>query len=250
MNKERYKSEIDLLQLAKMLLKNAKYIVLVTVIMGVLGFFGSKFLISPIYEANAKLIVNTRNDQSSAITNDQLNSAKSLVNAYAIIIRSRDVLNQVSAQLNLSESYEQLLSYISVRAVDDTQVMQVSVQHKDRATALAIAAKILEIAPDMGKKAVGVGSIRPVEQAYSLAEPISPSNVKNAVWMAMIGFMGACGMVAIVFLMDNTYKTDMDIQNDLDLPVLGVIPTVESCGGHKKYKYGYYKQEHSAQGGE
>lgn len=249
MNKEGY-GTMGLQQLAKLLWANAKYIVLATVIMGVLGFVGSKFLITPIYEATAKMIVNTRDEQNKGGTNDQINSAKNLVGTYAIIIRSRDVLNQVSAQLNLTESYEQLMSYISVHAVDDTQVMQISVQHENRATALAIAAKILEITPDMSKEAVEVGSIKTVEQAYSPTEPVSPSNVKNAIFLAMFGFIVSCSVITSIYLLDNTYKTDLDIQNDLDLPVLGVIPTVESCGGYRKYKYGYYKQEHSAQGGE
>lgn len=242
MNKEGYRTEIDLLQLARMLLENVKYIMIATVIMGVIGFVGSKVLVTPIYEASAKMIVNTRHDDNQNVTNDQLNSAKNLVDTYAIIIRSRDVLNRVSDELNLSESYGQLASCVSVHAVNNTQVMQVKVQHENRETALAIAAKILEVAPSVIVETVEAGSVKPVEQAYAGTGTISPSAVKNGVLLAAVGFILSCCVVVIVFLSDNTYKTDLDIQNELELPVLGVIPTIESCGGRTKYKKGYPAQ--------
>lgn len=243
MNKGEQQTELDLLQMARMLWENAKYIVIATVILGLLGFAGSSLLITPIYEASAKMIINTRKDVDQNVTNDQLNSAKNLVDTYAIIIRSRDVLNRVSSELGLEESYNQLAKCISVHAVNNTQVMQVVVQHENRDTALAIAAKILEIAPSIIVETVEVGSAKPVEQAYAGTEPVSPSIVRNASLSAMVGFILACGVIIIVFLLDNTYKTDMDIQGDLDLPVLGIIPTVESCGGRTNY----YKRGYSAQ---
>lgn len=245
MNREERERELDLLQIARALLENVKYIVIATVILGVLGFAGSKLFLTPIYEAGAKMIVNTRYDQNQNVTNDQLNSAKNLVDTYAIIIRSRDVLNKVSAELSLTESYKELASSISVQAVNNTQVMQVVVQHENRETALAIAAKILELAPDVIVETVEAGSVKAVEQAYVGTSPVSPSAVKNAALMAIVGFVFACCVIVVVYLADNTYKTDMDIQNDLGLPVLGVIPTIESCGSRGRQKYG-----HAAQGKE
>lgn len=239
MNKEEYTTKIDLLQIARMLLENLKYIAIATVLLGVIGYFGSKFFMTPVYQASAKMIVNTRHDQEQNVTNDQLNSAKNLVDTYAIIIRSRDVLNQVISELNLTQSYGQLASRVSVNAVNNTQVMQVVVQHENRDTALAIAAKILEIAPEIIVDTVEAGSVKPVEKAFAGKSPVSPNPVKNAILLAMAGFIFACCIVVIVYLSDNTYKTDLDIQGDLELPVLGVIPTVESCDSHTKYKQGY-----------
>lgn len=239
MNREDREIEIDLLQLGRALWKKAIYILLITVIFGILGFVGSKMFLTPIYQASAKMIVNNRKDDTQYVTNDQLNSAKSLVDTYAIIIRSRDVLNQVISDLNLQESYGQLRDCISVNPVNNTQVMQIVVRHTNPGTAYAIARKILDIAPDVIVETVEAGSVKAVEQAYTTANPVSPNIKKNAVLMAAIGFALSCAVVGIMFLTDNTYKTDIDVQNDFELPVLGVIPTVESCEGRTKYGYGY-----------
>ena len=236
MNKEEQGIEIDLMQIVRTLLSNLKYIVVVTLLFGVLGYLGNTMMVTPIYEAGAKMIVNTRKDENQNVTNDQINSAKNLVGTYAVIIRSRDVLNQVITDLNLTDTYSQLASSISVKAVNETQVMQITVQHPDRNTALAVAAKLLEVAPSAILEKVEAGSVKTVEQAYAGMEPVSAGALYHAVLAAMAGFVLVCAVVVIISLTDNTYKSDMDIQRDLGLPVLGVIPAMENDDkrGYKK----------------
>lgn len=235
MNKEEQGIEIDLMQIVITLLSNLKYIVVVTLLFGVLGYLGNTMMVTPIYEAGAKMIVNTRKDENQNVTNDQINSAKNLVGTYAVIIRSRDVLNQVITDLNLTDTYSQLASSISVKAVNETQVMQITVQHPDRNTAIAVAAKLLEVAPSAILEKVEAGSVKTVEQAYAGMEPVSAGALYHAVLAAMAGFVLVCAVVVIISLTDNTYKSDMDIQRDLGLPVLGVIPAMENDdkGGYK-----------------
>ena len=143
MNKEERGIEIDLFLLIRKMIENIKYIIMATVILGVVGFAVSALFMTPIYQANAKMIVNTRRDDTQHVTNDQLNSAKNLVDTYAVIIRSRDVLNQVINDLNLTESYGQLVNGITVKSVNGTQVMKISVQHSNRDIALKGTEKIL-----------------------------------------------------------------------------------------------------------
>ena len=60
------------------------------------------FLITPQYESSALMIVNTRQDTTSTVTSDQINSATKLVSTYSIIIKSDTVLQQVIDDLGLS----------------------------------------------------------------------------------------------------------------------------------------------------
>ena len=228
MNREDTGIQIDLMQLVRVLLRNLKYVILVTALAGILGYVGSSMLVTPIYEAGAKMIVNTRKDDTQNVTNDQINSAKNLVETYSLIIRSRDVLNQVISELNLAESYGQLSSRIRVTPVNETTVIQITVQHASRETALAITSKIVEIAPNAILEKVVAGSVRTVEQPYAGENTVSKSPLYNAVLVAMVGFVLVCGVIVVVYLADNTYKNEMDVQRDLGFPLLGVIPTAES----------------------
>lgn len=236
MNKEEQGIEINLMQIIRKLLENAKYIILVTLVFGILAYVGSTTLMTPIYQAGAKMIVNSRKDQTQNITNDQLNSARNLVETYAVIIRGRDVLDRVITELNLEDSYEQLAGAITVKSVNNTPIMQIYVRHSNRDTALQITSKLLEIAPDVLMETAEAGSVKPVEKAYADSSPVSPSIMKNTVLFAFFGCALSCVMVLVLMLMDNTYKTDIDIQKDLGLPVLGVIPAFESCKSHSSHR--------------
>ena len=236
MNREERGLEIDLFQIAIKLLENVKYIILTTVIFAILGYVGTIMFITPVYQAGGKLLVNSRRDDTVNITNDQLNSSRNLVDTYAVIIRSRDVLNQVINELNLQESYGQLADSISVKSVNNTPVMQIYVKHTNRETALLIASKLLEIAPDVLVETTEAGSVKAVENAHVGANPVSPSEVKNTVLMAIVGFAITCLIIVIMALSDNTYKSELDIQRDLNIPVLGTIPEMDSFKSHSKQK--------------
>ena len=140
-------------------------------------------------------------------------------------------------ELELNETYGSLAGRISVAAVDETQVMKITVNHTDRNTAEAVAAKLLEIAPDIILNTVEAGSVKVVERAYALESPISPNIMRNTVLAAIVGCFLSCAVVIFIFLLDNTFKSELDIQNQLGLPVLGVIPAIECCnstGSNKK----------------
>lgn len=257
MNQENREREIefDLMQMIKAVLAKAKYIILITIIFGMCGFAGSKLLLDPVYEAGTKMIVIAQNNPDEVV-NDRLNAAKSLVDTYAIIVRSRSVLNQVKEELNLQMTYEQLAGCISVKSENETEVMKVVVRHEDLNLAFAVAQKIEQLAPAAIDMVYGVGSVKITEPSYSKPYPVSPNNKSNAVLAALIGFALSCGVVVVLFLMDNTYKTDTDVQDDLNVPVLGVIPKVECCGKYSRYgyRYGYgydygYGYGHSAKKG-
>lgn len=251
MNQEKREIELDLMQLFKAIFAKAKYIILITVIFGMCGFAGSKLFLEPVYEAGTKMIVIAQNNPED-VSSDRLNSAKSLVDTYAIIVRSRSVLNQIKEELDLQMTYEQLANCISIKSVNETEVMQVVVRHNDLNLAFAVAQKIEQLAPVAIDMVYGVGSVKITEPSYSKPYPVSPNNKSNAILAALVGFALSCVVVVILFLMDNTYKSDADIQDNLNMPVLGVIPKVECCGKYSRYgyKYGYgYGYGHSTKKG-
>ena len=119
MESEGYET-IDLLEVLNAVRQHLLAVILTTVILAGVGFGVSKFLITPQYEASALMIVNTRQDTTSNVTSDQINSATKLVSTSSIIIKSDTVLQQVIDNLGLSLTYEKLAERVTVSAVDDT----------------------------------------------------------------------------------------------------------------------------------
>lgn len=199
---------------------------------GILTFCVCKLLIAPVYEANAKMIVNSRQEQTGFLTNDQITSSQKLVNTYAIIIRSQPVLEPVIEKLQLPMSVEKLAKKITVTSVNDTQVMQIAVQSKDAKVAMQIVEEIVRICPPIIIEAVEAGSVKTIEPAHLLRDPVAPHTNLFTVLAAFLSMVIVIIIIILRFLLDNTYNSEMDLRNDLGVPILGVIPDYDNC--HKQ----------------
>jgi capsular polysaccharide biosynthesis protein len=230
--KEEYET-IDLLEILRLLKKNLLVILAVTILLAVAGYLISTFAMTPQYEASATLIVNSREDQAAAqapITNDQLTSATKLVDTYAVILTSDTVLDKTISNLNLNMSYNDLVERVRIESVNSTQVMKITVKDTDSERARAIAADIVEQAPEIIIQTVKAGSVEIISQAKAEPEPVSPSKAKNTVLAGMLGLVISVGIVILRYLLNNKFMTDDDITNKLGLTVLGVIPQIDMKG--------------------
>lgn len=219
--------EIDLFEILSLLKSHWLVIVFVTIIFGAIGYAGTEFLLTPQYEASVNMIVNTRADNTTTVSNDNISSAKSLVSTYAIIIKGNTVLNDVIDRLNLDMDYEELSAKVNVSAIDDTQVMKISVTDPDPSLAKQIVAEIARLSPQEIIDAVEAGSCKVISRVTATDEPISPSKTKNTAIAALLGMVIVVAIIVIRDFISNYIVDDNDIQKYLDLPVLGVIPEIE-----------------------
>lgn len=222
-----YNETIDLRELLATLMERWVLIFLVTIAAAVIGFCATTFLITPQYEASVNMIVNSRQDTSSGnLTNDNITSAKNLVSTYAIILKSNTVLDEVIDSLDLNMNYGELYDAVTVQAIDNTQVMKVSVRHADPQIAANIVSMISAIAPDVIVDAVEAGSCKVISKVTAGQEPVSPNVLLNTSVAAVVGIVLAVGVVLLRSMFQNYIKDDSDVQKYLGLPVLGVIPEI------------------------
>ena len=218
---------IDLLELFGMLWQHIFQILICTVIGATVAFGVTKFLMVPQYRSSAMMIVNTRQDVNANVTSDQINSATKLVETYSIIVKSDTVLSRVIDDLGLNLNYGELKGKVTVKSVNSTQVMEISVEDADPAAAQIICQKITQVCPDLIKDAVEAGSVKVISAASTPVQPVSPNTLKNTAVGAMLGLVTCAGVLVLKMLLNNKINNDADVQKYLDLPVLGVIPAYE-----------------------
>lgn len=221
---------IDLLEVFAIVRQHILIVILATVIAAVAGFSVSRFLLVPQYEASALMIVNTRQDTTANVTSDQINSATKLVSTYSIIIKSDTVLQQVINNLGLSLTYSELQERVTVSAVDDTQVMKITVRSDNIEWARQVCEQITQIAPDVILESVEAGSVKLISQASANPDPVSPNVKRNTAVAAMLGLALSLGVIILREMLDNKIKTEEDVRKYLDMPVIGVIPDYEMGG--------------------
>lgn len=220
----------DLMELIQILLQHWIWIAATTVLCAAAGLLFTIFGMPPQYQAEATMIVNNRQDQTVSITNDQLVSAQKLVDTYSIIITNRGVIEPIMKNLNIEEDYEDFIENISVKALNNTQVMSIKVKNPDPQVALEIVTQIVQRVPEVITSTIEAGSVNIVSAPYVNTErPVSPSKVKNTIFAAGAGFVLSVAAIFLIALLDNTFKSEEDIEKQLGLVTIGIIPTTESC---------------------
>lgn len=227
--------EIDLNELFNIIKRNIIVILGVAFVAGVVGFLFTTLLVDKEYVSDGMIIVNNRKqDGASNITNDEINSAKGLTSVYSIIIKSDPVLETVKTNLNLSMTISELRSTLSINSVDGTQVMNIKSQTKDAKLSAAIVNEILGVAHEFLIEKVEAGSVQVVSPAKVNSLAVSPNPKRNSVLMFAVALMGMSGIFIVISLLDKSIKSEQDLENHLGVPILGVIPNVDSVRGPSK----------------
>ena len=215
--------EIDLGKVLEAIRQFWALLLAATLICGLFGFLVSNYGMTKKYIASVDMIVNTSSD-ANLVSNDQVNSAKNLVSTYSFIITGSNVLTQVIKNLGLDMTYEELAKIISVDAVTDTQVFTVSAVTDDVQKSKKIIREIIKVAPPEIEKAVEAGSCKIVSDLDYKNTPVSPDVAKYTAVAAFAGFLLALAFALYRVLSRTFIVTEKDVTENLEVPVLGVIP--------------------------
>ena len=161
----------------------------------------------------------------SVISLSDLQIGNALNQDYQSIIKSRAVLNQVIADLQLNTNYKALGNKIAVSSPSGTHIIRTSVTTNDLALSRDIANDLLLVSIDRIFQIVGTSE--PTVIDYSEAEAVqdvTPSLTRYMIIGGLIGAMLAAAVFVFKVLMDRTLKTEEDVEKYLQLPVLSAVP--------------------------
>ncbi len=227
--------ELDLGVILNLLKRHIVPLLLVSAIFGAGFYVYSRFFIQKKYEASATLIVNNLNKNKNTVNSTEITAAQALADVYSIIIKSDSVMVPVIQNLNLGVSSDQLKKNIDVSTVNSTQVIEIKMRHKDANYAKKVIAEIVKVAPPIIQKRVAAGSVKTISAANVThgGAPVSPNNTRNGLIGAAIGFVLMLAIVLLKEFSNNTFKTEEDITNVLGIPILGMIPSVDTKSFNK-----------------
>lgn len=146
--------ELDLGEILRALLNRLGIILLVGVLGMLAAVIGTKLMITPIYQSTTKMYVLTRQDGSTLTSND-IQTSTFLTKDYTELIKSRTVIENVIAELELNMNYNQLLGKLVVDSPTDTRIISINVQDEDPYVAAEIANAIRDVASEHIKKRNG-----------------------------------------------------------------------------------------------
>ena len=212
--------EIDLLEIFYALKKKILLVLMVALVGGCIAAAYTQFLMTPIYSSTSSILVLSKETTLTSLADLQLGA--SLTSDYTVLITSTPVMEQVISDLDLDMTAEQLKGSVSINNPTDTRILEITVNNTDSKMAKKIVDEIanvsyigdkMEVIPP---KIIEVGKIATVRT--------SPSVKKNAALGFLLGFLACAAIVVVCAVMDDTIKTEEDIEKYLGVSVLAKVP--------------------------
>lgn len=231
--------ELELKEYVKIVRKRLWIILSIVLLSSFITGFISYYLIQPVYVASAKLIVNKSAEIKGAETFDYnaVSINIKLVNTYKEIIKTPAIMDRVVERYpEIKLSSESLINKVKVSSVNETQVMTISVQDQSQKQAVRIVNAISEVFQSEISNILKVDNVtilnRAKESDRSL--PISPNPTTNIAISILISLLISIGISFLLEYMDDTIKTEKDVETYLGMPALGVITRIKpSDASHK-----------------
>ncbi|HGR3248213.1 TPA: capsular polysaccharide biosynthesis protein CpsC [Streptococcus pneumoniae] len=224
--KEQNTLEIDVLQLFRALWKRKLVILLVAIITSSVAFAYSTFVIKPEFTSTTRIyVVNRNQEEKSGLTNQDLQAGSYLVKDYREIILSQDVLEEVISDLKLDLTPKGLANKIKVTVPVDTRIVSVSVNDRVPEEASRIANSLREVA---AQKIISITrvDVTTLEEARPAISPSSPNIKRNTLIGFLAGGIGTSVIVLLLELLDTHVKRPEDIEDTLQMTLLGVVPNL------------------------
>ena len=228
--------EINLGELFSVLLGRAFLIISAGVFFGLAGLFISKFIMHPVYDSTTKIYILNK-EENQTVTYSDVQISTQLTQDYAELIKRRYVIEEVIQRLNLVDvEYETLSRVLKVDTPSDTRIVAITARDEDPLMAMQIANCIREVASEHISNVMDIDAINVAETANVPTQKSGPSVTR---WTIIAGFLGAvlvAFFVILEYLLDDTIKSNDDVERYLGLSTLALVPLTTEETDKKKSK--------------
>lgn len=214
---------IDLTELFRSILKHIKLIIVLCILFGVGGFFGTKLLIAPTYTASTSIYLTPQISESGSLDyNSQMANSKLVTNAVNLLTQD-NIMSEVAKDVGF-ESAESVKKIVSVTNESNTEIITISATTTDPKLSKDIANDTVSTFVRTMQKNLNVSNIEIVDKAKLSYIPSGPNVKKNTVMAGVIGFAIGVSYAVLKFLLDNRLRTKEEAEKYLGIPVFCEIP--------------------------
>ncbi|MDP4176985.1 MAG: Wzz/FepE/Etk N-terminal domain-containing protein [Bacillota bacterium] len=210
--------------------KRLLLIIFVTLTFTLISAIVSYFFIKPTYKANISVIIGKGETTTNTAVTENYNDLlmyQNSVKTYAALATSRKVADDVISKLNLNMDTATLISMISATPNANTEFLTLTVKAKDKETSVKIANQLAQSLKEVSQSIKKQDSVNLVDDAQLPTQPDSPKPKLNIVIAFFLGLMVSVGVVLLLEYLDNTVKTQEDIESLLGIPTIGLIPIID-----------------------
>lgn len=238
-------AELDLIGLLLHLKRKIWLIIAVTALAALIGYVGAKMFTTPLYNATTQVYVYQQDREFGDYNN--LVVASQLRRDCAVIIKSESVTQEVVDKLGLPMNAKYLAKAIKVDTEENTRILKISYTDVDPERATLIVNTVREVAAEHLKELMETDVLRTLYEA-SLPQAEVTTNVRKSTLIAAgVGAGAIIALLVIFFLLDDTIRTEDDVQTHLGLSTLAVVPLcneLQNNRGSRSASNSHHGQRH------
>ncbi|WP_329503316.1 Wzz/FepE/Etk N-terminal domain-containing protein [Staphylococcus hominis] len=216
---------IDLSKLFTILKKNMKYLIILPILFLILSIVTTFLFMTPKYSSSTQVLVNQKETDNQMMA-QQIQSDLQLVNTYSEIIKSPRILDKVSKNLKGKYSSSEISEMLTVSNQAESQILNITVENENREVAGQIANEIANVFSKDVSKIMNVDNVSVLSKADHNGNKVSPKPLINGIIGIFLGLIIALIIIFFKEILDKRIKTEEDVEELLNLPVLGTIQDI------------------------
>lgn len=237
--------EISFKDLWALFVRRFKWIALIAAVSVIIAVLITTLLIQPMYVSTVTVLATTYGDRSNtSITYNEIMASQNLTNSYTSLITSNRMLAQVAEAMNNEYTVGQLKGMVSATSIKDTQIIVIEIESPSAELSARVGNSLAAILPgEVASWEIG-GKVVVIDYAMPAGGPSSPNLVLNILIALIVGLGVGFAAFLIYEKMDTVLHDDTQLANLFEMPVLGIIPPLDSpstTGSYGSYVYGATK---------
>lgn len=217
--------EIDLKEIIILLLKKWWLIGAGAILCAGLAFVYCRLTSAAVYQSTSSMLV--LNQMNEAGDDGYLSQSTKVTDDYIELISSRIVVEQAIANLNLEDEYEDVVSSISAKCPSGTRIIEITVTDADAEKAKILTDELQKVTKKYIEELFEVYAVKILDEGNISENAIKPSAKKYVVVGFGAGVVLAAMFIVIIYIMDDTIKTESQIKHYLNTRLLGSVKSSE-----------------------
>lgn len=217
---------MTLLELLTLLRKHLKLVIMLPIVCMVAMGLASVLMMSDTYTATTDMYVlaSSEGSNSSSALSSDLSASQMLTNDVATLLQSDRVMSDAADQLGLPN----LRGYnITVTSESTTRVITLQVTSSDAQGSANVANALADCVSNVAQEVMNVESVNVIDEAPTPEAPSGPNRTLYVAVAAMAGLFAAVAIVVLMDVIDTRVRSAEDVEELLELPVIGRIPEMK-----------------------
>ena len=214
--------EIDLSQLFRDLMSKWKIILACVLVCTIVSGLFTLFFIDKKYQSVSRIYLKPAVNEG-VVDNTTINANNSMAKNYVKIMQGETILSTVADRLG--STLAEVKEAVTVEQEStDTQIIRIQATTTNATLSKNIVDNTIDVFFSEMQPILQIDNMVILDEAKVNETAVSPNLKMNVLIGALLGLVGSCGVIVVMYMLDTRLRTKEQAEEYLDIPVFGTVP--------------------------